>query len=85
MNASPPQKGSPRFRVSPVASVLFLIALVGYLVVEHRAHLLLTLGGLPYLFLLACPLLHLFHHGRHRHRHRGDPDRSDQHPTGSQS
>ena len=34
---------------------------------EHRAHLL---GLLPYLFLLACPLMHLFHHhGNHRHHH----------------
>ncbi len=32
---------------------------------EHRAH---VLGFLPYLFLLACPLLHLFmHHGHHDH------------------
>ena len=30
--------------------------------VEHRVHLF---GVLPYLFLLACPLMHLFmHHGR---------------------
>ena len=32
---------------------------------EHRAH---VLGILPYLFLLACPLMHLFmHHGHGRH------------------
>ncbi|HJV82841.1 DUF2933 domain-containing protein [Noviherbaspirillum sp.] len=42
-------------------------ALAGFLAVasfflwaEHRAHLL---GVLPYLLLLACPLMHLFHHG----------------------
>lgn len=33
---------------------------------EHRAHLL---GALPWLVLLACPLMHVFmhrgHHGRH--------------------
>lgn len=28
----------------------------------HGAHLL---GALPYLFLLACPLLHIFMHGGH--------------------
>lgn len=37
---------------------------------EHRAHIL---GALPYLFLLACPLLHLFgghgSHGHHGRRH----------------
>lgn len=43
-----------------------------YLWSEHRAHLF---GVLPYLFLLACPLMHLFMHGRHGghggHRHHG--------------
>lgn len=29
---------------------------------EHRAHIL---GILPYLFLLACPLMHIFMHGGH--------------------
>jgi len=47
-------------------------ALIGFLAVaafflwtEHRAHLL---GALPYLLILACPLMHLFHHG-HGHGH----------------
>ncbi|NMG44416.1 DUF2933 domain-containing protein [Aromatoleum toluvorans] len=35
------------------------------LALEHRAHLL---GILPWLFLLACPLMHLFmHHGHGSH------------------
>lgn len=29
---------------------------------EHRAHLM---GALPYLLLLACPLMHVFMHGGH--------------------
>lgn len=33
-----------------------------FLFTEHRAHLL---GVLPFLLLLACPLMHLFHHGGH--------------------
>lgn len=34
-----------------------------FLVTEHRAHLY---GVLPYLLILACPLMHLFHgHGKH--------------------
>ncbi len=33
-----------------------------FLFTEHRAHLF---GALPYLLLLACPLMHLFHHGGH--------------------
>lgn len=50
-------------------------ALVGFLAVaafflwtEHRAHLL---GALPYLLILACPLMHIFHHGGHGHGHHG--------------
>lgn len=38
-------------------------AVAGYfLLSEHRAH---ALGVLPYLFLLACPLMHLFMHRGH--------------------
>jgi len=31
---------------------------------EHRAHIL---GFIPYLFILACPLMHIFMHGGHGH------------------
>ncbi|MFZ2294850.1 MAG: DUF2933 domain-containing protein [Polaromonas sp.] len=45
-----------------------------FLLSEHRAHFF---GVLPYLLLLACPLMHVFmHHGHggHGHRHgRGEP------------
>ena len=43
----------------------FLAIAAFFLLSEHRAHLL---GVLPYLLFLACPLMHLFHHG-HGHRH----------------
>ena len=33
-----------------------------FLLSEHRAH---VLGALPFLFLLACPLMHVFMHGGH--------------------
>lgn len=37
--------------------------IVGFLLLtEHTAH---AFGALPYLLLLACPLLHLFMHGGH--------------------
>ena len=36
-----------------------------FLIMEHRAHLGGVLTYLPFLLLLACPLLHLFHHGGH--------------------
>ena len=38
-------------------------AIVGFLLTtEHRAH---VLGVAPYALLLACPLLHMFHHSNH--------------------
>lgn len=40
-----------------------------YLLTEHKAHLF---GFLPYIFLLACPLMHFFMHGKHgRHGDHG--------------
>ncbi|WP_050415485.1 DUF2933 domain-containing protein [Azoarcus sp. CIB] len=40
----------------------FLALAAFFLFTEHRAHLL---GILPWLFLLACPLMHIFMHGGH--------------------
>ena len=40
----------------------FLIIAGGYLIAEHRAH---VAGVLPFLIILACPLLHMFMHGGH--------------------
>ncbi|MBI5006058.1 MAG: DUF2933 domain-containing protein [Nitrosomonadales bacterium] len=43
--------------------IAFLAIASFFLLTEHRAHLL---GALPFLLLLACPLMHLFmHHGEH--------------------
>lgn len=43
------------------------IFIIGYfLLTEHRAH---VIQFLPYAFLLACPLMHLFMHKGHNHRH----------------
>jgi hypothetical protein len=42
----------------------FLIVAGFFLLTEHAAHLY---GALPYLLVLACPLLHLFHRGHGRH------------------
>jgi hypothetical protein len=49
-----------------------LLVIVGFLLwTEHMAH---ALGYLPYLLLLACPLMHRFMHGGHgrhsSHSHR---------------
>ncbi|WP_262271694.1 DUF2933 domain-containing protein [Microvirga yunnanensis] len=43
---------------------LALAALGIYLFATHTGHIL---AALPYLLLLACPLMHLFMHGGHGH------------------
>lgn len=48
-------------------AALGLIGAVTYfLLMEHRAH---VFALLPYLILLACPLMHIFMHRGHRHGH----------------
>jgi hypothetical protein len=49
---------------SGIAFLVFLAVAVFFLVTEHTAH---VLGALPYLLLLACPLMHLLHHRGHHH------------------
>lgn len=44
----------------------FLLVAAYFLFTEHRAH---VFGALPYLLLLACPLMHLFHHGHGQGHH----------------
>ena len=56
----------------------FLVMAVVLLLSEHRAHFL---GALPFLFLLACPLLHAFMHrghGTHGGGRPGEPGRGEQ-------
>ncbi len=43
---------------------LIVAALGVYLLVYHLAHVVLLV---PYLVLLACPLMHLMHRGHHHH------------------
>ena len=49
----------------------FLVVSGYFLASEHQAHFI---GFLPYLLLLACPLMHLFMHGGHddHDSHKGD-------------
>lgn len=46
-----------------LVTMAFLLIAAFFLLTEHWAH---TLGVLPFLLLLACPLLHIFMHGGHR-------------------
>lgn len=59
-------------------TIAFLAIAAFFLLSEHRAH---TLGVLPYLLLLACPLLHIFMHRGHGghggHDQSDPPTRSD--------
>ena len=48
----------------------FLVIAGFFLFTEHRAHLF---GLLPFLLLLACPLMHFFMHGGHGHGGGGPP------------
>lgn len=54
----------------------FLLVAGFFLVAEHRAH---VVQYLPYLLLLACPLMHLFHghggHGKHHDQKEKDHER----------
>lgn len=57
--------------------IAFALVAGFFLLTEHRAHLF---GVLPFLFLAACPLMHLFHHhGGHSHRSHDErkSDRND--------
>ena len=54
--------------------IVFLVIAAFFLITEHRAHLF---GVLPYLLLLACPLmLWLMHggHGGHTENHKHSPE-----------
>lgn len=50
---------SPWWMIWPAATGLLVLLLSG-----HRDH---VLDYLPFLVLLACPLMHMFMHGRHGH------------------
>lgn len=63
------QAHAPNRRINRSKWVLIALLAIGgfFLLTEHSAHLY---GVLPFLLLLACPLMHLFHrhgdHGGHR-------------------
>lgn len=63
-----------------IAFAVFAAVAAFFLLTEHRAHLF---GFLPYLLILACPLMHLFHgrggHGGHGSHGASRDDRSDDH------
>lgn len=54
---------------------LFTVVALFYLLTEHQAHLF---GVLPYVLLLACPLMHFFMHGKHGGHEQHEPPRAQQ-------
>jgi hypothetical protein len=65
-------KPAPFLRTPGGFVLIGFLAIAGFFLwQEHRAHLL---GFLPYLLLLACPLMHVFMH----HGHGGGDKGSDQ-------
>lgn len=62
-NDSPPSFWRTRYAIGLV--VIGGVAAY-FLLTEHLAH---AVGALPYLLLLACPLMHVFMHGGHGHHH----------------
>jgi len=64
---------SPSRWRSPLGIFMLVAGAVGvyYLLTEHLTH---VTQAIPYLFLLACPLMHLFHGHVHGHgRNHGTP------------
>ena len=72
------ERSRQRIFRSRMVLIGFMVIAGFFLLSEHRAHLF---GVLPYLLLLACPLMHIFmHHGHGRHGH-GEHDASGSQPT----
>ncbi len=65
MTTEPDRK--PWWQTRGGVALVGFVAIAGFfLLTEHTAH---VFGVLPYLLVLACPLLHFFMHSRH---HKGD-------------
>lgn len=52
-----------------IALFVFLGIIAFFLIAEHWAHIIPIL---PWVLLLACPLMHLFMHGTHSEEHHYD-------------
>lgn len=73
-------KSSPSWLFSRTGiATLVALAVIGFLIYTgHGAHLL---GALPYLLILACPLMHIFMHGGHGgHKHNNPADGAEAKP-----
>ncbi|PVE25700.1 hypothetical protein DC522_05135 [Microvirga sp. KLBC 81] len=66
VSPAPPKSWRRALVGTPLGRAVTLTALGVYLFVNHTGHIL---TALPYLLLLACPLMHLFLHGGDGHHH----------------
>ena len=64
MDSPPIEPEDPNRPLRMFASLSFVALVTFYLLTEHLQH---TLGALPWVILLACPLLHVFMHRGHGH------------------
>ena len=58
-----------------LALIGFMLIAGYFLLTEHRAHLAGVVSYLPFLLLLACPLMHVFMHGSHGDHGKGKTNR----------
>ena len=80
----PDQDNAPPFWRSRYAIGLLVLGAVAayFLLSEHRAHFF---GALPFLLLLACPLMHVFMHGGHGGHGGGHGDHASGKQAGASS
>lgn len=70
--------GAPGSRFDLVM-IGFVIVMLYFLGIEHRAHVSGVLNYVPFLFLLLCPLMHVFmHRGHGKHGHHNQSHRKGQ-------
>lgn len=82
-DSSPPDTAPRSFWRSryAIGFIVFVAIAAYFLFSEHRAHFL---GALPWLLILACPLMHVFMHGGHGgHSNGHDPRDVGQRSTNS--
>ena len=75
----PDHDSAPPFWRSRYALGLLVFGAIAayFLLIEHRAHFF---GALPFLLLLACPLMHMFMHGGHEGHGGGHGDHGGSKP-----
>lgn len=74
MGTQQPEKSTWWRSLAGFAAVGFGAVVGFFLITEHRAHLY---GALPFLLLLACPVMMMFMHHGHGHHDHQDHERRD--------